>query len=67
MRVEDDGLPASLRMPQELADLVASAADAFEVTSAILVALKRSDLASELLNGVVAALGGNAGTYGHLL
>ena len=29
----------------------------FEVTTAILVALERSDLASELLNGVVAALG----------
>ena len=58
VRVEDDGLPAALRMPQELADLVASAADAFEVASAILVALERSDLASELLNEVVATLRG---------
>lgn len=49
VRVEEDGLPVALRMPQELADLVASAVDAFDVASAILVALKRPDLAANLL------------------
>ncbi len=48
VRIEEDGLPVALRLPDELADLSESAADAAYVASAIWMALDSRDAAAEV-------------------